>query len=54
MDRTITVYGGASERVEIAIGERFAPVPTSFALISPTSGGKSQILTNIFCNFFPG
>ena len=46
------MYGGASERVETAIGEPFAPAPTSFALISPTSGGKSQILTNIFCKFY--
>jgi len=52
MDRTITVYGGASERVECDYGEPFASIPTSFCLISPTSGGKTQQLLNIFCKFY--
>ena len=52
MDRTITVYPGASERVETGIGEPFAAAPTSYALVSPTSGGKSIILSNIFCKFY--
>ena len=52
MDRTIKVYGGASERVECEYGEPFAALPTSFCLISPTSGGKTQILLNIFCRFY--
>ena len=51
-DRNITVYGGASERVECEYGEPFAPLPTSFCLISPTAGGKTQILLNIFCKFY--
>ena len=51
-DRSITVYGGASERVECEYGEPFAALPTSFCLISPTSGGKTQILLNIFCKFY--
>ena len=52
MDRSITVYGGASERVECDYGEPFASIPTSFCLISPTSGGKTQQLLNIFCKFY--
>ena len=51
-DRSITVYGGASERVECEYGEPFASLPTSFCLISPTSGGKTQILLNLFCKFY--
>ena len=51
-DRSITVYGGASERVECEYGEPFAALPTSFALIAPTSGGKTQILLNLFCKFY--
>ena len=51
-DRSITVYGGASERVECEYGEPFASLPTSFCLISPTSGGKTQQLLNIFCKFY--
>ena len=51
-DRKITVYGGASERVDCEYGEPFASLPTSFCLISPTSGGKTQQLLNIFCKFY--
>ena len=51
-DRSITVYGGASERVECEYGEPFAALPSSFCLISPTSGGKTQQLLNIFCKFY--
>ena len=51
-DRSITVYGGASERVECEYGEPFAALPTSFCLIAPTSEGKTQILLNIFCKFY--
>ena len=51
-DRNITVYSGASEMVECEYGEPFAPLPTSFCLISPTAGGKTQILLNIFCMFY--
>ena len=51
-DRSITVYGGASERVECEYGELFAALPTSFCLIAPTSGGKTQILLNLFCKFY--
>ena len=51
-DRIITVYGGASERVECEYGEPFAALPTSFCLIAPTSGGKTQILLNLFCKFY--
>ena len=51
-DRSITVYGRASERVEREYGETFASLPTSFCLISPTSGGKTQILLNLFCKFY--
>ena len=51
-DRSITVYGGASERVECEYGEPFAALPTSFCLIAPTSGGKTQILLNLFCKFY--
>ena len=51
-DRSITVYGGASERVDCEYGEPFAALPTSFCLIAPTSGGKTQILLNIFCRFY--
>jgi len=52
MDHKITVYGGASERVECDYGEPFPALPSSFCLISPTSGGKSVLLTNIFCKFY--
>ena len=52
MDRTITLYGGASERVECDYGEPFPAIPSSFCLISPTSGGKTVTLTNIFCKFY--
>ena len=51
-DRSITVYGGASERVECEYGEPFAALPTSFCLIAPTSGGKTMILLNLFCKFY--
>ena len=51
-DRSITVYGGASERVECDYGEPCSSLPTSFCLISPTSGGKTQILLNLFCKFY--
>jgi hypothetical protein len=46
------VYGGASERVECEYGEPFAALPTSFCLIAPTSGGKTQILLNLFCKYY--
>ena len=51
-DRSITVYGGASERVEREYGEPFASLPTSFCLIILTSGGKTQQLLNMFCKFY--
>ena len=51
-DRKITVYGGASERVDCEYGEPFASLPTSFCLIAPTSGGKTMQLLNIFCKFY--
>ena len=51
-DHKITVYGGASERVECDYGEPFPALPSSFCLISPTSGGKTVTLTNIFCKFY--
>lgn len=48
----IHVFDGASERVECVSGKPFAPLPTSFALISPTSGGKTQILLNIVLRYY--
>ena len=51
-DRSITVYDGASERVDCEYGEPFAALPTSFCLIAPTSGSKTMTLLNIFCKFY--
>jgi len=48
----IHVYDGAAETIPCPYGEPFPDLPTSFALISPTAGGKSILLINLLLRFY--
>lgn len=52
MDRSIHVYGGASETIPCKYGEPLPDLPTSFLLAASTASGKTIVALNLILKYY--